>query len=127
MPSLRARIARRTFEDPRMLSLLRKLVKAKGVWKVIAKHLSRPRRKRVIVNVGKLQRLVNEGYISKGEIAVIPGKVLGSGNLKAKLKVAAFAFSEKAREKISKAGGEAIMLEELLEKNPEGKAMKVVV
>ncbi len=75
----------------------------------IAELLSRPSRKRVEVNLWKLNKLCKDG-----EKVVVPGVVLGTGNLHKKLVVYAWRFSKSAEEKIEKAGGEARRIEELL-------------
>ena len=76
----------------------------------IAELLSKPTRKRVEVNVWKLNKLCKDG-----EHVVVPGVVLGDGKLRKKLVVYAWRFSEGARKKIIEAGGEARRIEELLE------------
>jgi large subunit ribosomal protein L15 len=77
-----------------------------------------------IVNVSRIQRLVDEGRIDDAE-PVTPDvleaagairsaddvKILGDGTLEASLKVSAHAFSASAREKIEAAGGEASVIE----------------
>jgi large subunit ribosomal protein L15 len=73
----------------------------------------------MIVNVGQLESAFNAGdevtEASLGEKALAKGrydilKILGDGELKKKLKVSAHRFSQSAREKIEKAGGEVIVL-----------------
>ncbi len=123
MASLRARIERRGFTDPRLRKLLGVLRKSSSAfWKKVAWELSRPRRRRVAVNLGKINRLAKEGYV-----VVVPGKVLGGGHLNKAVKVAAYAFSKKAAEEIKRAGGTALTLEELFKENPEGKMTLLVV
>lgn len=90
------------------------------VFKRAAEILSRPRRKRVAVNVGKLNRVVNDG-----DVVLVPGKVLGGGVLSKKVTVAAWGFSRSAIEKIKAAGGEAITIQELIRRRPKG--IKIVV
>lgn len=74
-----------------------------------------------IVNVGDLEAAFNDGEevtleglkqknFAKGSFDVL--KVLGDGELTKKLKVVAHRFSKSAREKIEKAGGEAVALPE---------------
>ena len=91
-------------------------------WFAIGKKLSTPRRNRVAVNVSQLRRNVVEG-----DTAVVPGKLLGSGNIDRKVTVAAYHFSEIAAEKIKAAGGKLIVIEELLEKDKVGKKLKLVI
>lgn len=66
-----------------------------------------------VVNVGNLGRVEGDEItpLTLREAGLIrsrtvPVKILGQGDLKKALKVAAHAFSQSAREKIEKAGGE---------------------
>lgn len=74
-----------------------------------------PSRQRIEVNIDQL----NE---AKGKEVVVPGKVLSSGNIDKKITVYAMAFSEQAKEKLKKAGCDAILLIDALRKNPKLKA-----
>ena len=87
----------------------------------IADELSRQRRRRVIVNVGKLNRLCKEN-----ECVVVPGKVLGDGVIEKPIKVAAWKFSKSAKEKIEKAGGKTLSIEELVSENPKGSNVRII-
>jgi len=57
---------------------------------------------------------------------VVPGKVLGAGNLDHPVSVAAFSFSTQARLKISKARGKCLSISELIEVNPKGSNVKIM-
>lgn len=67
------------------------------------------------INVGELENLIPEsGGRSKPEINVANlgyDKVLGRGTVTRPLLVRAYSFAARAREKIEKAGGEAVSLE----------------
>lgn len=91
-----------------------------GFWKRVVKELEKPARIRRKVNVGEIDKVIKEN-----EIAVIPGKVLGGGDYTKKNIVAAWDFSEKAKEKINKKG-KAIDLRKLLEDNPKGKNARLL-
>jgi large subunit ribosomal protein L18e len=91
------------------------------LWKRIALDLELPTRKKRIVNLNRLNHCTKEN-----EHVIIPGKVLGTGELNHKLTIAAFTFSESAREKISKANGNCITIPELVEKNPSGKDIRII-
>jgi large subunit ribosomal protein L18e len=91
------------------------------IWLTVAKKLEKPRRKRVEVNLSKIER-----YCSANEVIVVPGKVLASGNLTKPLTIAAWRFSTQAKEKIKKAKGKALTIQELLEKNPKGKNVRLM-
>ncbi len=99
-------------KGPERLRLIESLYR-KGIeedtplWKAVAKALNRPRRKSFEVNVYDIEK-----HAKKGETVIVPGSVLGSGNITKPLTVAAVKFSSSAREKIEKAGGKAISIED---------------
>lgn len=91
------------------------------IWISVAEKLEKPRRKKIEVNISRIERNVKEG-----ETIVVPGVVLGSGELTKKIKVAAWRFSSSAKIKIEKAGGECLSIEELIEKNPRGSGVRII-
>ena len=106
--------------DERMVALIRSLKSASHehkapIWKDIALRLERPARLHAEVNVSKLER-----HGLEHEIIVVPGKLLGAGDLSKKLIVAAYRASKSAREKIEKAGGRVISMDDLIAGNPKG-------
>ena len=105
-----------------LLSLVETLNKEKKpIWKSVAYELSRPRRKKVEVNVSKI-----DVYTKEGASVVIPGKVLGAGKLSKKVLVAAFSFSDSAKAAIEAAGGKAMSIEALLKSNPTGREVMII-
>ena len=113
--------------DPNTRALINALKKTStkhnvGIWKRVAELVARPARKRATVNVGKISRHTNAG-----DIIVVPGKVLGSGNLSHKVTVAALNASTSARTVIVGAGGTLISINELLTKVPKGKGVTIIV
>ncbi|MEZ0346504.1 MAG: 50S ribosomal protein L18e [Infirmifilum sp.] len=90
------------------------------LWREVAEYLSRPRRKRIQVNLSRINR-----YSGDGDIVVVPGKVLGSGVLSKKVTVVAWRFSEEAYKKIQSVG-RAVLLEEFLQTKPESKNIKII-
>jgi len=114
-------------DNPQLLELIRFLKKASRendakIWKTIADSLSKPRSTRVSVNLSRINR-----HTEKGEVVVVPGKILGSGNISHPVTVAAFAFSAAAREKIKQAKGKCLTFPELVKKNPRGSNAKIMV
>lgn len=91
------------------------------IWKDVAERLAKPRRKRIAVNVSRLNR-----YTEKKETVVVPGKVIGTGKIDHPITVAAFSFSEKAKEKIKVSRGKTISLLQLIKKNPKGSNVKII-
>lgn len=91
------------------------------VWKRVASDLEKPTRQRRIVNLSKISR-----YSDENEVIIVPGKVLGSGELDKKLTIAAYQFSDQAIEKIKEAKGQIIKITELIKKNPKGNKIKII-
>ncbi len=91
------------------------------IWRDVADFLSRSRSRRVAVNISRLNR-----YTKGGDTVVVPGKVLGAGNLDHAVNVAAFAFSERAQLKILKAKGKWLSISKLVEENPKGSGVKII-
>ncbi|WP_276257454.1 50S ribosomal protein L18e [Haloglomus litoreum] len=111
--------------NPRLASLIADLKSAArngggDVWGDIAERLEKPRRTHAEVNLGRIDR-----YAQPEETVVVPGKVLGSGALRTDVTVAAVNFSGTAETKIE-AAGEAITLEEALDRNHEGADVRVI-
>ncbi len=92
-----------------------------NLWKRIAVDLEKPTRQRRVVNLSSISR-----YSKENEIIVVPGKVLGAGNLDRKLTISAFQFSSGAKEKIEKAGSKIVPLLELSKENPTGKGIRIM-
>ena len=112
--------------NPILISLIQNLKKKAfendaPIWKDIALRLEKPSRNWPQVN---LERIDNN--IGEKETALIPGKVLSSGNLTKKVTIAAWNFSDKSIEKIKKAGGKTLSIQELVESNPKGKDIRIL-
>ncbi len=111
--------------NPSLRKLIRELRKTSSeerikLWKRIADDLEKSTRQRRKVNVSRIDK-----YANSNEIALIPGKVLSSGNLTKKITVAAYQFSEQAREKINKIG-KAISIQQLIKENPKGRKVRII-
>jgi ribosomal protein L18E len=102
----------------RIIAMLEKAGrKGKGaLWLDIASVLSGPRRHRPSVNLWKLDKLAR---VFPGKVLLVPGKVLGKGGFSEKAQVVAFEFSDSAREKNSKSGGKAVLIEDALPGSPK--------
>ena len=92
-----------------------------NLWKRIALDLEKPTRQRRVVNLSSLSRFTKEN-----EVIVVPGKVLGAGNLNHKITISAFQFSEGAKEKIEKTGAKVVSLMDLSKENPTGKGIRII-
>ncbi|MEM4254914.1 MAG: 50S ribosomal protein L18e [Candidatus Norongarragalinales archaeon] len=90
-------------------------------WASVASFMLKPARvkKGKAVNLYKLEKIAKDG-----DVIVIPGVLLGVGDLKKKITVAAFKASESARAKLGK---NLVSIRALAEKNPEGKKVRIVI
>ncbi len=91
------------------------------LWMSVASYLGKSRRTRIVLNLGQVAR-----HSKEGDVVVVPGKVLGSGEPTAKLTIAAFKFSPRALVKVEKAGGRCIPISRLVEENPQGTKVKLL-
>ncbi len=62
----------------------------------------------------------------KNDTIIVPGKVLGTGNLTHSLTIAAFDASDSAKEKLKAAKAKYLSIPELVAKNPKGTKVKII-
>jgi large subunit ribosomal protein L18e len=97
------------------------IIKLKKTNVAIAKILATPRKKWIKLNLETIEKKTKEG-----DKILVPGKVLSSGNLTKKLKIVAWAASEKAIEKMKAAKTEFVLMPEEMKKNPQLKDLKLL-
>lgn len=112
--------------NPRLARMINKLEKAYRVydapiWKAVAEKLQRPARKRIEVNLWKINK-----YARGQRAIIVPGKVLGEGEISKPVVVVAAGFSSSAKRKIEEAGGRAYLLDEYIEENPKGSDTRII-
>ncbi|VVB86399.1 50S ribosomal protein L18e [uncultured archaeon] len=112
--------------NPQLLDLISGLKKQSReketpLWRDIALRLERPTRIYPEVNLSRINR-----YTKEKDLILVPGKVLGAGELDHGLTVAALNFSGSARSKITAAGGSCLSIEELMNRNPEGARVRIM-
>jgi large subunit ribosomal protein L18e len=112
--------------NPELVRLIRFLKKQSRenkvkIWSDVAESLAKHRRKRIAVNVSRLNR-----YTKKNETIVVPGKVLSAGKIDHPITVVAFALSEKAEGKIKAVKGKTLSFLQLVKKNPKGSNVKII-
>jgi len=90
-------------------------------WLKVANLISYPKRKHIVFNLDEIDKKTKEG-----EIAIIPGKVLGTGEIHKKIKIVAFNFTETAKEKLKKSGIATAKISEEINKNPDAKGVKIL-
>jgi large subunit ribosomal protein L18e len=95
--------------------------KKNEAWVGIAGILSGPRRNRICINLEEINK-----ESKAGETIVVPGKILSQGDIDKKVKVVAFNFSEKAREKLLSAKCEVSYILNEIKSNPSAKGVKII-
>jgi large subunit ribosomal protein L18e len=112
--------------NPELVNLIRFLKKQSreqkaGIWHDVAENLSKSRRARISVNLSRINR-----NTEKKDVIVVPGKILGTGNLNHSLTVAAFGVSAAAEKKLKASRAKYMTIPELVEKNPTGANVKII-
>jgi large subunit ribosomal protein L18e len=91
------------------------------IWRALQEELAGPRANRREINVRRLAQTTKAN-----EVVVVPGKVLGTGSLGHKLTVCAFSISETAAKKIIESGGKVVTFDDLINKHPDGKGVRII-
>ena len=107
----------------RTIKALREALKINkvGIWLDTLDYLRKNRSKRPSVNIGKISKITK-----KGDKVLIPGKVLGAGQLKHGLIIGAFHVSKTAKSKIIQSGGEYVSIIDFVKRYPEGKKVRLI-
>ncbi len=113
--------------NPNLIRLIDELLdgnakKDAPIWKDVAKKLANSRKNHAEINLSKIQK-----HTSDNEVVLVPGKVLGGGEFSRVVNVAAMSFSETARRKIEESGGKCLTIRELVEQNPSGSGVRIMV
>ena len=91
------------------------------IWRALKEELAGSRANRREINVRRLAEITKAD-----EVVVVPGKVLGTGNLGHKLTVCAFSISETAAKKVIESGGRVLTFDDLIKKHPKGKGVRII-
>ena len=107
----------------RMIEDLRALSREHGapIWRDVADRLAARRRHWHEVNLSRISRVASDG-----ETVVVPGVLLGSGNLTKTVTIATFRASAGARAKVEQAGGTLVGLLDLAASNPKGSGVRIL-
>jgi len=92
------------------------------VWKEIAYYLEKPTRQRPEVNLIKIEKVAKEG-----ETIIVPGKLLGGGDLNKRVTIVYWKASKSAIKKLEEKGIEHYNLEKYMEINPKGSNTRIIV
>lgn len=92
-----------------------------AIWSRLANLALKPSSARRVVNLKKINDVTKEN-----DVVVIPGKVLGTGNVLHKVTLSSFSISNSAAKKIIESGGNIISFKEMIEKFPTGKGVSII-
>jgi len=116
--TIRKRTRRKT--DSRLVGTIQAARKEKA-WNLVAFKLSGSTRAHASVNLNQINNLVKEG-----DTVVVPGKILGVGQLHKKIKVCALSYSESALHKLKAAKIAAHTIEDEIKSNPKADGVVIL-
>ncbi len=91
------------------------------IWSRLAKLALKTSAARRVVNLTKINEVTKENAV-----IVVPGKVLGTGNVSHKITLSSFSISNSAANKIIESGGTIISFSEMVKKFPTGKGVIII-
>ncbi len=91
------------------------------IWSKLAKLALKTSAVRRVVNLTKINEVTKENAV-----IVVPGKVLGTGNVSHKITLSSFSISNSAANKIIESGGTIISFSEMIKKFPTGKGVIII-
>ena len=90
-------------------------------WFKIAQILSASTRQYSSVNLGQIDKVSKQG-----EIIVVPGKVLSSGSLTKKVRIASLGISAEAKDKLKETKSEYVYLAKEIQSNVKAEGVRVI-
>jgi len=91
------------------------------LWNRLASELSGPTRQRRVVNLYKIDKFAKDE-----ETIIVPGKVLGTGEITRKISIAAYNYSSQALEKLQNGKCKVMTISEILKENPKAKKVRIL-
>ncbi len=91
------------------------------IWARLADLAVKPTVARRTVNLTKIDQVTKDN-----DTIIVPGKVLGTGNLSHKVTIASFSVSDTAAKKVIESGSSLMKISELVEKFPTGKGVTII-
>ncbi len=91
------------------------------IWLKLAKLALKTSASKRVLNLTQINDVTKEG-----EVIVVPGKILGTGNVSHKVTLSSFSISNSAAKKIIESGGNIVSFKEMIEKFPTGKGVRII-
>ena len=92
-----------------------------AIWRDIARRLSGGDRRYASINLGKINKIANEG-----DVIVVPGSVLGSGVFTKKVTLTGLRASKSAMDKIKASGSRFVTLKEYVSSGDKSENVKIL-
>jgi len=106
--------------NPELIEIIR-LAKKNKNWQKVAEILSGSRRNKIVMNLEGIDKEAKDS-----ETILIPGKILSQGEINKKIKIVANDFSERAKEKLTRAKIKFSNINEEIKKNPDAKGIRIL-
>lgn len=91
------------------------------IWSRLAELALKPSSAKKTVNLSQIDKLTKDG-----DIIMVPGKVLGTGNMSHKITLCSFSISNSGAQKVIQAGGKIQSSSELIKSHPTGKGVVII-
>ncbi len=91
------------------------------IWQKLADLALSSSRARRVVNLGHINK-----FVTDNDIVIVPGKVLGTGNLSHKITLSSFSISATGAMKVTRSGGKVLDISQLIKNYPTGKGVKII-
>jgi large subunit ribosomal protein L18e len=91
------------------------------IWATLATYAAKPSVARRVINLTKINKLTKEN-----DVVIVPGKILGTGNISHKITLSSFAISNSAAKKIIESGSKILSFSDMIEKFPTGKGVNIL-
>ena len=91
------------------------------IWSKLAELALKPSSARRTINISKIDKLTKNG-----DVIIVPGKVLGTGDMSHKITLCSFSISNSGAQKILQQGGNILSYSELIKNHPTGKGVTII-
>jgi large subunit ribosomal protein L18e len=91
------------------------------IWEKLAELALKPTRAKRTLNLGQIDK-----FASDNDVIIVPGKVLGTGNLSHKITLCSFSISASGAKKIAESGGKILDISQIIKNHPTGKGVKII-
>jgi len=91
------------------------------IWSRLAELALKPSSARRTINIGQIEKFAKDN-----DVIVVPGKVLGTGNISHKITLCSFSISNTGAKKVLQSGGKILRFSELIKSYPTGRGVIII-